>query len=329
VPYIGPVFKALDVVLMAIEAFMFAEWMVLEAFEQVAKATEYVIRPMFNVAMPGAALLARMVGYESGLLAYDTAQAMGKLNNAKAALYPERPYLPLVTDPLSSAKSQEEIDRSQLTRASWPLVVFHRQPILDFTVWMVFSQFRKHYIHHTEGYMRKKSFEAYKDRHATLQVLALMDPEKKGEELWTSIPPVADRYFAIMGFAHRKAPRPEGSAAFAQSNPDGLVAFAQAILYNANGRDPNAGPRSLQRAVGWDTLNWKPAREEPLAPNQEAFEYPHWPGRTGMKCPLPLLNWQVKLTPATRIGQAKDSVPSEFRNALRIVSPSSALARTH
>ena len=150
----------------------------------------------------------------------------------------------------------------------------------------------------------------------------------KGEEPWTKRggSRLAERRFMLMGFAHRPAPSMTSPAIYKQPNRDGLVAYAQAMLYNAN-EQTLVAPGGYQPQVGWDTLNWKYPVDQ-----SGAYEFDHgsasagslWPpplpfvGQGSAPNPVIMLNWQAKLVPVTRLREATGSgnLPAKIQRVL-------------
>jgi hypothetical protein len=150
-----------------------------------------------------------------------------------------------------------------------------------------------------------------------LQVLTECDitKQEKGSEPWTkqSGSRRADELFCVLAFA-RRVPFRIASSLYDQPNQDGIVAFAQAMAYNAN---PQIGPSGggRQPRVGWDTLNW----------DNQVAEFP----RSGPK-PKIKLNWQAKLVPGTRIDELPLRIASgPIGNVIRRLIPKSSLGNTH
>ena len=78
---------------------------------------------------------------------------------------------------------------------------------------------------------------------------------EKFHEPWVNDSRRADELFTLMGFARRDFSPLFSPAVFKTANQGGMVAYAQAMIYNAN---PNLGDSdgNRQAVVGWDTLNW-------------------------------------------------------------------------
>ena len=99
-----------------------------------------------------------------------------------------------------------------------------------------------------------------------------------------------EKLFCHVSFAHGSPPKVLPKAFFRQENPQGIVCFAQSMLYNANPQQRPESPKgggSPQAKVGWDTLAWiDNACEYPM---DDYVESP----------PRIKLNWQAKLSPVT------------------------------
>lgn len=97
-----------------------------------------------------------------------------------------------------------------------------------------------------------------------------------------------DQLFCHVGFVRSEKPKISVKSIFRQENPDGIVCYAQSMIYNANPQQrsaPSGGGGAPQPQAGWDTLGWV----------GNAIEYPgNLSGRPKIK-----LNWQAKLTPVT------------------------------
>jgi hypothetical protein len=134
-----------------------------------------------------------------------------------------------------------------------------------------------------------------------LKDLDVRGPDK-GREPWTKKDGsrLADERFSLIGFASQPAPVVIGAPVFRQSQPDGLLAHAQVLLYNAN---PQDRPRKAewQPVVGWDTLAWD--NEVP----EFEFGEEYGSDRRIREQPRMRLNWQVKLVPTTRLSDAAGS----------------------
>lgn len=135
----------------------------------------------------------------------------------------------------------------------------------------------------------------------------------KGREKWNDWNNVRtssleiENIFSHMAFAKRKSPKVAADSIFRQENHNGVVAFAHAMVYNAN--EKRALKRSQQPKVTWDTLNW----------NGPVVEFDKKGGSP--QTPKIKLNWQAKLTPVTKhkltkTGIAAGIIDAEMREVL-------------
>jgi hypothetical protein len=139
-------------------------------------------------------------------------------------------------------------------------------------------------------------------------------PAMKGYEPWTLDPIAAERYFTVLAHATNvQTPAFGAPRFFPKPTVAGPVCFAQAMVYNASGRDVPAGGGSPTSAPGvrqpntcWDTLNWRfpvKAPEWGADPAGDA-KGEAWSVFFGSKpadsyCQVHL-NWQAKLVPVGR-----------------------------
>lgn len=97
-----------------------------------------------------------------------------------------------------------------------------------------------------------------------------------------------EKLFCHIGFVRSEQPKISVKSIFRQENPQGIVCYAQSMIYNSNPQQRPAasgGGGASQPQVGWDTLGW----------TGNAIEFPgKMSGRPQIK-----LNWQAKLTPVT------------------------------
>lgn len=228
------------------------------------------------------------------------------------------------------------LQKSQMVRATTPWVQYYRPPILRFGRQVLpLSRFARHYHRESNELTLKMSVWQAQDLHlkevihggrpTMLFRLIGSDPTNtdKGREAWNRREgsALADTLFCLVGFA-RHAPVPTmGSAIFVQTQPDGIAGSAQAMIYNAN---PQLGVTRgrWQPVAGWDTLNW--ANEVP--------EYA-WGTTYGKNEDVPQprihLNWQVKLTPMTRLKDAAGSQGDALNRILERTVSNRAIANLH
>lgn len=219
-----------------------------------------------------------------------------------------------------------EFASSQLIRATYPWVNYHRRKVFDITKWLIFSDFPKHYRNwSTEITLRRGQAYYTENPGAGLFVLAdLENSPRKDGALWLNNTRAAEHSFALVGFA-RQAPPMRWTTRFQPAtNPGGTVAFAQSLLYNANPRVPGSDSR-FQPVTGYDTLNWNNEGGDPV--RSAALEWPWF--KKDLSCPRVKLNWQTKLVPVTRLGEAVPVPDGEFQSVLNKLDAFSPLAHGH
>lgn len=299
------------------------------------------------------------------VVARAAARAIGEMNGVQAELFPGpgRLELPVQIDPLAishqlpqpntevpepnpggcgcpSERTDVTWDQvskmTQLARASFPWVNYHRKPILDaLGATLQLAESKDFYFHWSNGYSKMIVQEQQEpagsdpDSHLGLYVLKGYDGPDKGYELWNiaEYSTLADDYFSIIGLAHQTAPTVIGRPVFQQEHSDGMLAWSMALLYNGNEQerpehriDPTC-KRILpirQANVGMDTLNWYPGSRQ----KQNGCEPRPVASGSGENRPFELLgiglpaeypriqvNWQSKLVPATghRLSQLKQA----------------------
>ncbi len=197
-----------------------------------------------------------------------------------------------------------------MVRAATPWVQLWRKPVLAFAArHLPLSEYGAFYLEWSNTFTLNMARWQGEDYETYLYVLAdtRTSGRDKGREPWTvragSLR--ADELFAFVGFAHTPAPHVFGPGLFRQTQPDGIAAFTQAALYNANPQDPDRPPpppraaADWQPVVGWDTLNWSPDVRVPEFRFGRARD-----DRDLVRQPRVLVNWRAKLAPATRLADA-------------------------
>ena len=195
---------------------------------------------------------------------------------------------------------------TQLARATFPWVNYHRQPILDLLTPLMLSEAREAYKDATDGYSKYLCSKLQIERDLGLYVLAGYPGPDKGHALWTEDPDLADEEFAILSVVHRPAPQTIGTSDFFQQQHEkGTLAMSQVLLYNANPQVRAEHPIDLtckrivpnrQADIGWDTLNWAPG-----ARPYELVAVTNRGGAPDPEFPRIQLNWQAKLVPKSNV----------------------------
>jgi len=251
---------------------------------------------------------------------------------------------------------QQIVKTSQLARATFPWVNYHRQPLLDALAALCpISRAAKFYKDYTDGYSKELCDQLQTDWHQLwLYTLKEGAPPDRGFERWT-LPQhsdIADRLFTVVGVAYLPPP-PVLGLTFGQSHPEGLVCYSQAMLYNANEQerperridlDCKRIVPLLQANAGWDTLNWEPGSDPanfgcaagdrpPVRSSFENRPFELIGKHTTHHYPTIQVNWQARLSPgsSTRLrALATADLPAPFGAAVRRLDPDlPSTLRTH
>jgi hypothetical protein len=354
VPFVGPAISAIGqglyFVVNLVEQFIEVEWNVLGGIESFASSTSEVRRIVYD-RVPNLRGYSGQIATGSPSLLEDTAKIIGKRNAQEGAVYPAQPALKLDPEPValdapkppdrlffkenqppsegfkpSHWNSPPKFARSQIVRATYPLVNFHRLPVLDVTRWLVFSNFARHYRNWSTEITLFCCQEDYRRENGPrLYVLGeIEDPDRKASAPWFRSTQASEQTFAVIGFARANKPFIWAPAFFPTTNSGGTVAFAQSLLYNANPRRPSPDNTHYQPVTGWDTLNWDTGTGDPET--AAAIEWPYYKKLHG---PRVKLNWQAKLVPVTRLREGTSQLSGEFQKVLSKLDPNSPLVSGH
>ncbi|MBL9094355.1 MAG: hypothetical protein JNL96_24250 [Planctomycetaceae bacterium] len=254
--------------------------------------------------------------------------------------YPAGQNLSRDSLPKLSQQQWSDVERSQWTRAAYPYVQGWRKPIREwFAGVLLVSRGGTWYSRWTNRYTVAKSYQYRNGQYGgqkgqdALAMYVMQDAPQsgKGLETWTKNNEQAEQLFTQIAFVQKPGKAPIAPVIFGSAPEDGLVAYSQAIFYNANNQSIPANKNvvgRLQPELGWDTLNWTPGG------GSRAFEFLQGDEASMRITPPPIpfimfnkaqehpqvrLNWQAKLTPTTRYGEARRSavrMPSEIRSVL-------------
>ncbi|MFM8272247.1 MAG: pilus assembly protein TadG-related protein [Gemmata sp.] len=317
------------------------EWEILEYLEDLAEGPlldlKHVVNPMRKSA-GSVGLITLLYEYcekvvkESPKRAEQAAAAVARDVGCTGTLFPTTRggkytlELPLVKERIKEGDPATHW-RSQMVRGMTPWVQYWRKPILVFgEIALPMSRFAHHYHDESNEFTLNMAWWQWKENKTRLFVikdLNVAGPDK-GKEPWTKRDGSRrlDELFAIVGLAHQPAPTVIGFPLFRQYQPDGFVAQAQALVYNAS---PQDRPRrdEWQPVVGWDTLAW-----DADVPEYEFGEkYANFRNLTEQ--PRMKINWQAKLVPGTRIGDAVGTQTAPVNKVLGRTKADTALANTH
>lgn len=315
------------------EAWVAAEWASLTMFETIARTTIPLKLALWQAIKASTLYTKALVG-AAPALANRNAQYLGQMNMSTAAVWPEpgdfgtRGYsalkLPLAEDTASGGS----IAQSQIVRASYPWIVFHRQPVLDMLQPFFLSRAKSYYDGFSQDYTLERARELYQSSTNRMLVIDGTTPYNKGSEAWRTNWRQAEPMFSLVGLAHRNRPTVLSPAYFGtRENQQGLVGFAQATIYSATQERSRGGGQ--QSILGWDTLNWSPS-------TGSIPEYPA-AGRSSGPSPRVQVNWQAVMTPVGRLdelgggGSSAPAAPSQPFGAVveKMMLPIPAAMRNH
>lgn len=184
------------------------------------------------------------------------------------------------------------------------------------------------------GYRSQKSGRrvTWSKRKKPLSMLVMQDSfrgttSQKGHEDWTRSDSAskrrAEKLFTLIGVAHRDYEPLFSEVLYPAPSDSGMTTYAQAIFYNANKQQANTASGTVQRKIGWDTLNWDPAIDVPEWGASPLRTAPKWPweafdGAAQKRVAKVKLNWQAKLMPVQteRLKDASVTVDGAARKNL-------------
>jgi hypothetical protein len=256
-----------------------------------------------QVAAAAAESLAARYNLQGGVVPFelpvqrDPLARSGGGSRVSSALYAD--WSPLKSEPVTLS-ADDRVAHTQLARAAWPWLVYHRVPIRDNLRRKVPLSDAAKFLN---GELRPAligTCRRLQQRDVALYMLRESTPLGKGHERWGTKPVHADRVFAVVGWATSEPGLLEGEpAVFRNSHPQGRLSLAQALAYSALPQEPNrSGLGSRQPRVGWDTLAWNNrAGNEPHEVSRRPPENPPFPKIA--------VNWQSTLVPVSPQGLRK------------------------
>lgn len=283
----------------AVEAAVAAERGILDRLESVARDKLLPVkRACERTLIPELAVHARRIVEQTprraDAVAAEVAGRYGTTGSiAPAAGSGRRLELPVVPE------SPADWERSQMVHATTPWVQFWREPTLAFAArHLPLSGYADHFREWSDRYTLELS-RAWAARGVVMHVLRDSDAAGKGREPWARPGggERADELFGVLAAAVRPSAPILGFPVFRHTNPRGVTAYSQVLIYNANPQEPDRDTSpDWQPIVGWDTLNWDAAVRVPeLSAGSR-------PGPLRQR-PVVRLNWRVMLVPAARLGE--------------------------
>lgn len=276
-----------------------AEWRVLESIRKVALSLSPIKLAILNEMLPDAKdQLERMIAsYPQSQ--QQLAEELEKRLNLKIHILPSDRELPLVEDPLARLHqpppgwqrptgSQYPTDLepadnmrhqlakvSQLARATFPWVNYHRWPLFDKMKPLTpLSNMASHYFDHTAGVSKRMADELQRDGQLALYVLKGYEGPDKVHESWMKATGsgAADEFFGLSVLTGVPTRQPVGDWMFWKKPTEMSYRIATAFAWN---RQAPQKPEcridlyfkrivpSVQAKTGWDTLNWDYAVDLP------------------------------------------------------------------
>lgn len=423
-PPTAPAGRALETVLLGLQAKILQEYIALNVLEFGAKAVLPVKISLRDLYLPAAKKYTTSIVNLTPLVTARVAKDIASMNEMKGVVFPSAagvtsqigPPLPVKIDPLAKAQAiptpEEEqpfpefpadpapesgevanlvqgngggfqlpavnpnqyfppvnescgcpsvpadnqraqiVKTTQLARASFPWVNYHREPIIRYlelsaTIAVLTVKAKSKYFtykEYTEKYSKElcDEFQTKSRYDLGLYVMEGYVGPDKGFELWNfpQHSDIADDLFTMVGLVYVPKPQVAGFSIFGQPMKDGSFTYAQAMIYNANDQERPRQKIDLnckrivpirQANVGWDTLNWAPGSNQ----NRESCNQAN--GNSGSSDPRPFeligkgtrsqypsiqVNWQAKLTPGTqrRLAQVRilyRTLPNPLSSAVR------------
>ncbi len=366
---------ALEAAMVILEQWIGMEYRVMNAAESAAKGLTSLKQMIRDKRLPEAKRYADDVVKYIPRIAEQAAKEIAVRNGAVGTTFPVKLKLPLKLDPHSEAVKlvrdtkyppvrippkescncdcpsvKTEINRdqinkiTQLARATFPWVVYHREPVIKALSIAPLSQASHFYKDHSDGYSKRitNALQTTKtsERTEKIQLYVLEDhfAPDKGFESFTDNPVTADKLFAVTGLAYWEAPSVIGQPLFKQFHSQGQVALSQVLVYNANEQvipehkidltckrlKPNR-----QADVGWDTLNWKSGTR----PSELVAKWDNG-GAPAVIYPEIQVNWQCKLVPVSNSQWnsmlEKADLPSPFAAVMaKLIPQTQGCMNTH
>ena len=339
---------ALETAMDLFEKVIEVEYKILNAIHRIAEGLVPLKKVIRDELMPSAKEYTVDLVDAAPLLSQGVAEQVAQMSGLEGTLFPMKPELPVVIDPFAKAQTlvfrddmyvvperdhcgcpsvRTDVTRdqivkvTQLSRASFPWVNYHRQPILDILGTLLrLCKAREHYFDHSNGASKHVCNKLQLEKEMGLYVLKDYPAPDKGYAKWTEDSALADELFCTIGLVHRPPPTVYG---LSPTHEDGMMAYAQAMIYNANEQERPEFRIDLtckrivpirQANVGWDTLNWREGslqeKGDPVGPpgsfvpNADGIGKENRPFELlgiGIPDEFPQIhvNWQAKLTPAT------------------------------
>lgn len=350
-PPIRPVCELLvATILDPIDLWIQHENTVLNATLQFAIMTAPIKMLIRSAAIPFLRFQQQAIIAETPRIAHQTAVEVADQYGVTIHLNQRDLELPLVPDPMTGASRAPVIPSvpprrrgtlgrrarqprnqiaktTQIARAAFPWVIYHRQGITRITDWALpVSRFSSHYRWATFN----QSVEQTRDLRSRIYALPVMrgyPAPNKGFAVWTESGLLSEELFSVVGVGTTRAPSLMGTDFFGSQGGQSL-AISQATIYNGNAqvrRDRlqdvrrQLGGYRRQPSIGYDTLNFS-GRVSEVVNDPRITRFPE------IK-----LNWQSKLVPisATHLQKRLGGLDEHIQRQLAEYDLSNDALATH
>jgi hypothetical protein len=300
-----------------------SEWLVLTQLEDQARAAVAAKESLLTGSIPALLASAKEIVDQRGAEAARQAATAAGLDTADglvSGLWPLAPALPVQPESLDLDLNAPDpltaLRQAQIVQAAWPWVLYDRQPVRQRLEPLVIANAAALYDDWALPTTTRLARRVYLESGLALFVMADSVRGSQGAAPWIQDSRLADHRFGILALAYRTAPTPLAERIFPATNPDGLLAHAQLMLYNAPPQPVQGDDPQLQPCFGWDTLNWSVpvARSGNLTP---------------VVMPQVQPNWRARLVPVTLLNEASDSLPDPFRAPVAPLVPVPRSLQTH
>jgi hypothetical protein len=328
IPAVGPAIVATgDLIVFQSQGFehkVWLEWKTLDSLETAARGLNPFKQALERTIVPGLHGYAQAQRVQAALKAESAADSIGQQHNVEGSLFPsvnKNPSSPALALPVQTEPAKLRfLARSQLVRASTPWIQYWRIPLLQLgDDALLLSRFKAAYFQRTDEFTLTLADRQKQERGVHLLIIQGLDQDgaDKTNEVWTTADGSrdADRLFGTIGFARRPRPPLNAANLFRQGNPDGIVAYAQVMIYNANPQQRGT-VAGTQPTAGWDTLGWITP-----VPEWSQTDTSGDPPIPNLAEPQQRIAWNSKLVPTTRLAESIFWQQGDLGKVLRRTPP--------
>lgn len=290
-PPTRPAGEALETAAHLLELQIHREWRVLDQFFRIAKSLSPLKQQILNRYLPDAKRKLDAIVADYPRSQTELVQDLGERFGVRAHVLKNDQRLPIVEDPWAKLQQppsnytaptdcdcpsvpadnmRHQIAKiTQLARATFPWVNYHRQPIIDSLKNLSpLSEIGDAYFDHAAGFSKRLADEWQRDGQLALYTLDDYQGPDKAMEPWTKDDGsgYADRTFGVSVLVGTRTRRPVGEFFFPATEGDYTFRLATAMTWNRH--EPTKPSHridlnckrivpSVQAKTGWDLLAWK------------------------------------------------------------------------